>query len=214
MAKIRTILWDVGGVLLTNGWDHCERADLFREFQIDRDDFETRHAEVNDAWEKGEMTVDDYLDETLFYEPRDFTKEEFLIRMKKMSQWLPHTAIGVVRNLAAEGEVKLAMLSNESRELMDHRIEKFGLDRDFSAFLVSAYVGLRKPDPKMFRLALDVMQTTPEETMFVDDRKENAASASALGIHGVHYEGPQRLKEELKRLGVKLGDRQPSAIES
>lgn len=214
MAKIRTILWDVGGVLLTNGWDHCERADLFREFQIDRDDFETRHAEVNDAWEKGEITVNDYLDETLFYEPRDFTKEEFLIRMKKMSQWLPHTAIGVVRNLAAEGEVKLAMLSNESRELMDHRIEKFGLDRDFSAFLVSAYVGLRKPDPKMFRLALDVMQTTPEETMFVDDRKENAASASALGIHGVHYEGPLRLEEELKRLGVKLGDRQPSAIES
>lgn len=214
MAKIRTILWDVGGVLLTNGWDHCERADLFREFQIDRDDFETRHAEVNDAWERGEITVNDYLDETLFYEPRDFTKEEFLIRMKKMSQWLPHTAIGVVRNLAAEGEVKLAMLSNESRELMDHRIEKFGLDRDFSAFLVSAYVGLRKPDPKMFRLALDVMQTTPEETMFVDDRKENAASASALGIHGVHYEGPLRLEEELKRLGVKLGDRQPSAIES
>ena len=158
------------------------------------------------------MTADDYLEQTLFYEPREFTKEEFLARMKDMSQWLPHTAIGVVRRLASEGEVKLAMLSNESRELMDHRMEKFGLRQEFSAFLVSAYVGLRKPDHRIFRLALDVTQSTPEETMFVDDRKENAASASALGIHGVHYEGPERLEEELKRLGVKLGDRQPSAI--
>ena len=119
MAKIRTILWDVGGVLLTNGWDRCERADLFREFQIDRDDFESRHEEVNDAWEKGEITVDEYLDQTLFYEPRSFTREEFIARMQDMSQWLPHTAIGLVRRLAVDDDLKLAMLSNESRELME-----------------------------------------------------------------------------------------------
>lgn len=208
MAKIRTILWDVGGVLLTNGWDHCERADLFREFQIDRDDFESRHEEVNDAWEKGEITVDEYLDQTLFYEPRSFTREEFIARMQDMSQWIPHTAIGLVRRLAVDDDLKLAMLSNESRELMEYRIHKFGLDQDFSAYLVSAYVGLRKPDPRIFQLALDVTQSTPEETIFVDDRRENAAAASALGIHGVHYEGPQRLEEELKRLGLKLSDRQ------
>lgn len=208
MAKIRTILWDVGGVLLTNGWDHCERADLFREFQIDRDDFESRHEEVNDAWEKGEITVDEYLDQTLFYEPRSFTREEFIARMQDMSQWIPHTAIGLVRRLAVDDDLKLAILSNESRELMEYRIHKFGLDQDFSAYLVSAYVGLRKPDPRIFQLALDVTQSTPEETIFVDDRRENAAAASALGIHGVHYEGPQRLKEELKRLGLKLSDRQ------
>lgn len=214
MAKIRTILWDVGGVLLTNGWDHSERADLFREFQIDRDDFESRHDIVNDPWEKGEITVDEYLDQTLFYEPRDFTREQFLARMKDMSRWLPHSAIDIVRRLASQQDVRLAMLSNESRELMDHRIETFGLGQTFSTFLVSAYVGLRKPDPKIFNLALDVMQSTPEQTMFIDDRRENAAAASALGIHGVRYEGPQHLEEELKRLGVKLGDRQLSEAKS
>lgn len=214
MAKIRTILWDVGGVLLTNGWDHSERADLFREFQVDRDEFELRHEAVNDAWEKGEMTVDDYLDHTLFYEPRDFTREEFFARMKDMSQWLPHSAIDIVRSLAGREDVKLAMLSNESRELMDHRIENFGLGGYFSAYLVSAYVGLRKPDPSIFKLALDVMQSPPEETMFVDDRKENAAVASALGIHGMQYEGPLKLEEELKRLGISLGNRQPAGIKS
>jgi putative hydrolase of the HAD superfamily len=208
MAKIRTILWDVGGVLLTNGWDHCERADLFREFQIDRDDFESRHDQVNDAWEKGEISIGDYLDKTLFYEPRNFTRQQFIVRMKEMSQWLPHTAIEIVRSLAAEGEVKLAMVSNESRELMDHRIQEFGLRQDFSAFLVSAYVGLRKPDPKIFKLALDVTQSKPDETLFIDDRKENAAAAKALGIHGVHYEGPQRLQEEMTGLGIRLGGHQ------
>lgn len=214
MAKIRTILWDVGGVLLTNGWDHCERADLFREFQIDRDEFEVRHEAVNDAWEKGEITVDEYLDHTLFYEPRDFTRDQFIARMKDMSQWLPHTAIEIVRSLAGRDDIKLAMLSNESRELMDHRIQSFGLGQNFSAYLVSAYVGIRKPDPRIFKLALDVMQSTPEETMFVDDRRENAQAASALGIHGMQYEGPQKLQQELKRLGVMFGSRQPAGIKS
>lgn len=214
MARIRTILWDVGGVLLTNGWDHSERADLFREFQIDREEFEVRHEAVNDAWEKGEITVDEYLDHTLFYEPRDFSRQEFFTRMKDMSQWLPHTAIEIVRSLAGRDDVKLAMLSNESRELMDHRIESFGLGGSFSAYLVSAYVGLRKPDPAIFRLALDVTQSTPEETMFVDDRRENAAAASALGIHGVQYEGPLKLEAELMRLGISLGNRQPAGMKS
>lgn len=214
MAKIRTILWDVGGVLLTNGWDHCERADLFREFQIDRDEFEVRHEAVNDAWEKGEITVDEYLDHTLFYEPRDFTRDQFIARMKDMSQWLPHTAIEIVRSLAGREDIKLAMLSNESRELMDHRIESFGLGQNFSAYLVSAYVGIRKPDPRIFKLALDVMQSTPQETMFVDDRRENAQAASALGIHGMQYEGPQKLEQELERLGVMLGSRQPTGTKS
>jgi len=214
MTKIRTILWDVGGVLLTNGWDHSERADLFREFQIDRDEFEVRHEAVNDAWEKGEITVDEYLDHTLFYEPRDFSREAFFTRMKDVSQWLPHTAIEIVRSLAGRDDVKVAMLSNESRELMDHRIESFGLGGDFSAYLVSAYVGLRKPDPAIFKLALDVMQSSPEETMFVDDRRENAAAATALGIHGVQYEGPEKLEAEIKRLGISLGNRQPAGIKS
>lgn len=214
IAKVRTILWDVGGVLLTNGWDRSERADLFREFQIDRDDFESRHQMLNGPWERGEITVDQYLDRTLFYEPRDFTKEQFLARMKDMSRWLPHTAIEIVRSLASQGGIKLIMLSNESRELMDHRMETFGLQQYFSAFLVSAYVGLCKPDPKIFKLALDLAQSTPEETMFIDDRSENAAAASSLGIHGVRYEGPQHLEEELKRLGVQLGDRQLSEMKS
>lgn len=212
MAKIRTVLWDVGGVLLTNGWDRCERAVLLREFGIDRDAFEFRHLEVNDAWERGEITVDQYLDHTLFYEPRGFTRDAFFARMKDVSQWLPDSAIGLARSLAAAGGVNLVLVSNESRELMDHRIRAFDLARDFPIIIASAFVGLRKPDERIFRLALDVTQSLPEETVFVDDRIENATAASALGIHGTHYNGSQVLQEELMRLGVMPGDRQLSRI--
>ncbi len=205
MAVIRTVLWDVGGVLLTNGWDHCGRAELLREFAVDREAFEARHEEANDPWEKGKITIHEYLDRTIFYEPRSFTPEQFIARMQQESQWLPNTAVEVLRTLSASEEVTVAMLSNESRELMDYRIATFALDKLFAACFCSAYVGLRKPDRAIFRLALEVLRAKPEETVFVDDRKENADAASALGIHGVQYAGPEHLKEELQRLGVKLG---------
>lgn len=205
MAAIRTVLWDIGGVLLTNGWDHCERDQLFREFGIDKNAYESRHPEANDAWEKGQITVWEYLDRVLFYEPRTFTPEQFLARMKDQSQWLSNTAIDVLRDLARSGRVALGMLNNEARELNDYRIEQFGLRELFQAFLSSCYIGMRKPDPRMFRLALDVFQTAPEETVFVDDRKGNADAAAALGIHAVTYQGPDQLRQELDRLGVSLG---------
>jgi|SRR5579875_632603 len=205
MAVIRTILWDVGGVLLTNGWDHCGRAELLQEFGVDREAFESRHEEANDLWEKGRITIRQYLDRTLFYEPRSFTPEQFIARMQQESQWLPNTAVEVLRQLSATPGMVVAMLSNESRELMDYRISTFGLDQLFPVCFCSAYVGLRKPDPAIFKLALEVLHTRPEEAVFIDDRKENAQAASNLGIHGLHYAGPEDLKEQLQRLGVKLG---------
>jgi putative hydrolase of the HAD superfamily len=205
MAEIRAVLWDVGGVLLTNGWDHCGRAELLREFGVDRAAFEARHEEANDLWEKGRITIREYLDRTLFYEPRSFTPDQFIARMEQESQWIPNTAVEVLRTLSVSKQVRVAMLSNESRELMDYRIATFGLDQLFPVCFCSAYVGLRKPDPAIFRLALDVLRVQPEEAVFVDDRKENAQAATDLGIHGVHYAGPEPLKEQLQRLGVKLG---------
>jgi putative hydrolase of the HAD superfamily len=204
MAAIRTVLWDIGGVLLTNGWDHREREQLFREFGIDKVAFEQRHPEANDQWEKGEISVGQYLDRVLFYEPRDFTPEQFLARMKDQSKWLENSAIEVLRSLSRSAQVSLGMLNNEARELNDYRIAKFGLRDLFQSFLSSCYVGMRKPDPKMFRLALDVFQTAPEETVFVDDRQGNADAAAALGIHAVTYAGPGQLRQELDRLGVSL----------
>ncbi|HEX3472984.1 MAG TPA: HAD-IA family hydrolase [Silvibacterium sp.] len=202
MTDISTILWDVGGVLLTNGWDHEERAAVLSQFKVDRAEFEERHPEANDAWEKGLITVEEYLHRTVFWEPRDFQPQEFIEAMKGQSRVLADSALGILENLAASQDVDLGMLNNEARELNDYRIEEFGFRGFFDFFISSCYVGLRKPAAQIYRLALDVLQCEPGEVVFIDDRAGNAEAAAALGIHAIRYEGAAQLARELAALGI------------
>jgi putative hydrolase of the HAD superfamily len=207
MAEISTLLWDVGGVLLTNGWDRTERAAVLEQFALDGAAFEQRHEIANDAWEKGLMTAEQYLLQTVFYEPRPFTPGVFLQAMKERSLLLPHGALRILQELAASEEVELAILNNEARELNDYRIERFEFGRYFDVFLSSCYLGLRKPDSKIFELALDVLQRDPEEVAFIDDRPGNCAAAEALGIHAIQYQDESQCAQALERLGLGSGVR-------
>ena len=207
MAEISTLLWDVSGVLLTNGWDRTERAAVLEQFALDGVAFEPRHEIANDAWEKGLMTAEQYLLQTVFYEPRPFTPGAFLQAMKERSVLLPHGALRILQELAASEEVELAILNNEARELNDYRIEHFEFGRYFDVFLSSCYLGLRKPDPKIFELALDVLQRDPEEVAFIDDRPGNCAAAEALGIHAIQYQDESQCAQALERLGLGSGVR-------
>ena len=202
MTDISTILWDVGGVLLTNGWDHGGRADVLVRFNVDKDEFEERHPEANDAWEKGLITVEEYLNRTVFWKQRNFTFAEFFEAMKAESRVLDNTALGVLESLATSVDVDLGMLNNEARELNDYRIETFGLRGYFDFFFSSCYVGVRKPSPQIYRLALDVLQCDPDEVVFIDDRAGNVDAAAALGIHAIRYQGVEQLERELARLGI------------
>jgi putative hydrolase of the HAD superfamily len=202
MATITTILWDIGGVLLTNGWDHKERSAVLAHFNVDSDAFEQRHPEANDAWEKGLLTVEEYLDKTVFYEPRNFTPEDFLEAMRAESAVLEDGALGILGELAASESLSLGMLNNEARELNDYRIQAFHLIEYFDVFLSSCYLGLRKPDKRFFELALDVLQRDAGEIAFVDDRQGNVDAANAVGFHGIRYQGSEHLKAELVRIGV------------
>ena len=205
MATITTILWDVGGVLLTNGWDRKGRAAVLSQFGLDRDTFEERHEMSNDAWEKGLITVEEYLRKTVFYEARDFSPSDFLEAMKAQSQVLPDSALGILANLAASDSLFLGMVNNEARELNDYRFDKFNLRKYFKIFVSSCYVGLRKPHPEIFKMALDVVQVSADSVVFVDDRSGNVDAANSVGIHGIRYQGSEQLKAELEKLGVSLG---------
>jgi putative hydrolase of the HAD superfamily len=204
MAEVSTILWDVGGVLLTNGWDHVERAAVLKQFALDPVSFEQRHEIADDPWEKGLMTAEQYLLQTVFYEPRPFTPAAFLRAMKERSVLLPHGAMRILQELAASEEVELAMFNNEAREINDYRIEHFELGRYFDVFLSSCYLGLRKPDPKFFELALDVLQRDAEEVAFIDDRQRNCDAADALGIHAIRYQDEAQCVQALERLGLDI----------
>jgi len=202
MDGISTILWDIGGVLLTNAWDRQQREAVLNQFGLDHDDFERRHAEVFEPLERDEISMDEYLRHTVFFESRNFSQSEFVEAMRAQSHLLPDSAMGILRQLAASEEYVLATVNNESRAMNEYRFANFGLTDRFDAFFSSCYLRVRKPDRRIYQIALDVLQRDPEEAVFVDDRPENVAAAALLGIHAIRYQGSEQLANELVRLGV------------
>ncbi len=202
--EIRAIYWDIGGVLLTNGWDHQERARVLQQFSIPRDEYEAHHSEANDRWERGELTDDEFLKQTIFFKERSFTPAQFLQAVREQSQWLPGGARNVIAALRKSSGLKMAMLNNESGPLNDYRIETFGLTQYFDGFFCSAYLGMRKPEPRMFRAGVALLHFKPEQCVFIDDRDKNCAAAAQVGLHAIQYKGEEPLKDALRAVGVRL----------
>jgi putative hydrolase of the HAD superfamily len=202
MFPFDVILFDVGGVLLTNGWDHRERADTIAHFNLDLAAFESRHAAPNDAWERGVIPLKAYLDTTVFYEPRSFSRDEFFAYMLTQSRLLVDGALGILSELAASDKCFLGALNNEARETNEYRFEKYGLRNHFSVALSSCYLGLRKPDIAIYKRALDILGRPAERILFIDDREENVAGARAAGMKTIRFEGSAALRRELIALGV------------
>ena len=200
--EIRAIYWDIGGVLLTNGWDHQERARVLEQFAIPREEYEQRHEGANDRWERGELSDEEFLKQTVFFKERSFTPAQFLQAVREQSRWLPGGAKNVIAALRQNNSLKMAMLNNESGPLNDYRIEKFGLTEYFDGFFCSAYLGMRKPEPRIFRAAAAMLHFRPEECAFVDDRDSNCAAAAEVGMHAIQYKGEDALKDALCALGI------------
>ncbi|HVX40091.1 MAG TPA: HAD family phosphatase [Gemmatimonadaceae bacterium] len=200
MRDIALVLFDIGGVLGSNGWDREQRAAAVDRFHLDPDDFQYRHEETVGALESGQITLDEYLDVTVFCEPRDFTREEFRAFMFAQSEPWP-ASIAVARDLARTG-VRLATLNNESAELNEYRIDRFGLCDIFPTFFSSCWLGTRKPTHDMYARVLGMTQSRPERTLFVDDRAQNLRPAAALGMSTIQYRSPEQLRDELRAHGL------------
>ena len=202
MFPFDVILFDVGGVLLTNGWDHRERATVLGEFHLDVAEFEARHSLPNDAWERDAITVKEYLDATVFYTERSFTRESFLEAICAQSQLLPGGAMAVLEDLAKRDRCVLGVLNNEARETNEYRFDRFGIRPYLEVAFSSCYVGLRKPGAAIYRRALDILGKPAGRVLFIDDRAENAASAEAQGMKAIRFTGAGALRDELGRIGV------------
>ena len=202
MFPFDVILFDVGGVLLTNGWDHRERAAAMEHFHLDPAAFESRHVALYDAWERDAIAVEAYLDATVFYEPRRFSQDDFFGFMLNQSKLLPNGALGILEELAASDKFMLGALNNEARETNEFRFESFGLRNYLKVALSSCYLGLRKPEPAIYRRALDILDGPAERILFIDYRVQNVAGAAAVGMKAIQFEGADGLRRELVRLGV------------
>lgn len=201
MSEIRGLFWDLGGVLLTNGWDRAARWRAVEIFGLDREEFDSRHAEVDTPFELGRLGLDEYLDRVVFYQSRRFERASFKEFMFAQSQAHPD-ALAIVDRLAASGRYLLATLNNESLELNEFRIARFGLRRYFTAFFSSCFVGVKKPEAGIYRVALQVAQLAPEEVVLIDDRSLNLECASHLGIRTIHYREPVQLVAALREQAI------------
>jgi putative hydrolase of the HAD superfamily len=204
VTRISAIFWDVGGVLLSNAWDHNERREALARFSLDPDDFEQRHASVVSDFETGKLTLDEYLDRTVFYRDRPFTRDVFRQFMLSRSRPDPE-ALAMARDLAASGKYLMSTINNESAELNVYRIRNFALNEIFNLFVSSCFVRLRKPHPEIYTLAMNLRQCHPDECCFIDDRPENLQPALRLGMHCIQMKGAESLRNDLKALGVEVG---------
>jgi putative hydrolase of the HAD superfamily len=200
-ALVDLVLFDVGGVLGSNGWDREQRQAAVERFALDGEDFQYRHEETVGALEAGQISLDEYLDLTVFCEPRRFTHGDFKAFMFAQSVPWPDS-IAVARELARSAAARMATLNNESAELNVHRIHTFGLRDVFPTFFTSCWLGVRKPTHEIYARVLGMSQADPARTLFIDDRTQNLAPAAALGMRTVHFQNAKQLRLDLQAQGL------------
>jgi putative hydrolase of the HAD superfamily len=201
LPAIHAIFWDVGGVLATNAWDRTQRTTALKHFGLDEEEFHDRHEMLVSSFERGKITLDEYLERTVFYRTRPFTREVFRDFMYSLSQPFPDV-LEFARGLSDSGKYLMGTINNESRELNNYRIEKCGLRKLFRVFFSSCFVGLRKPERDIYRLALETTQMPAEECCFIDDRALNLESAVKLGMQAIEMKNVEQLRSSLADLGV------------
>lgn len=188
-------------MLLSNAWDRMQRRRALQQFHLDELDFEDRHEMLVSSFERGKLSLQDYLQRTVFYRPRSFSLDDFTKFMFSLSQPCGDT-LELARSLAGSCRYLMSTLNNESSELNLYRIQTYGLREIFDVFVSSCFVGLRKPEEGIYRLALEITQHSPQECCFLDDRPLNVEAAARLGMHAIRVESTQQLQQELQKLGV------------
>jgi putative hydrolase of the HAD superfamily len=200
---IKTLFLDIGGVLLTNGWDRGIRLTASRKFGLDYEEMNERHHLTFDTYEEGKLSLDEYLDRIVFYQDRSFSRDDFKAFMFSQSKPFPEM-IELVRGLKNQYGLQAAAVSNEGRELTTYRVQQFKLTSIIDFFVSSCFVHYRKPDADMYRIALDIAQVSPEQVVYIDDRPMFVEVAQGLGIKGIIHANHESTREALETLGLSL----------
>ena len=198
---ITTLFVDIGGVLLSPGWSHASRQLAATTFGLDAAELEQRHHLVFSTYELGRLSLADYLRLVVFYQPRSFREADFQEFMFSQSQPYP-PMLALMRQLKAKYHLKIAVVSNEGRELNDHRIRTFGLAEFVDFFVSSSFVHISKPDVAIFRLALDLAQTPAGQVLYLDDQPLLVGVAAGLGIQGICHENYAATCTQLAAFGL------------
>jgi putative hydrolase of the HAD superfamily len=204
-GPITHLFLDIGGVLLTNGWDRHMRRQAAQRFGLDFEEMNDRHKMSFDTYEEGKLNLDTYLSQVVFYRERPFSRKEFKDFMLVQSRAHPEM-IDLVRRLKEKYNLWSAAISNEGRELTVYRIKKFKLQTIIDFFVSSCFVHFRKPDQDLYRMALDISQAKPAQSVYIDDRALFVEVARGLGLNGIHHTGFESTRAALAGLGLTVGE--------
>lgn len=200
-----TLFLDIGGIMLTNGWDRKgrRRAEEYFHLHDEHEEIAVRHEAFFDVYELGKISLDGYLSRVYFYKDRPFTRDEFKAFLYQQSQPLPDM-LNLLRNLKARYNLRTIAVSNEGREITTYRVRTYSLGDFVDAFVVSSFVHLRKPDPDIYALALDIAQVPAGEVVYIEDRILSVEAARGLGIPSIHHTSFEATREALARMGLSL----------
>jgi putative hydrolase of the HAD superfamily len=202
-TAITCVFLDIGGVLLTNGWDHPARKRAATEFKLELAEMEDRHHLTFDTYEEGKLTLEEYLGRVVFYQKRPFTRAQFRRFMFVQSKPYPEM-IELAAQLKAQHGLKIAVVSNEGRELNAYRIRKFKLDGFVDFFISSCFVHLRKPDAEIFRLALDIAQAPAQQVVYIENTSMFVQIAEGLGIRSILHTDYKSTCAKLSSFGLEI----------
>lgn len=204
-SGITCLFLDIGGVLLSDGWDHHARERAATKFKLDAVEMNERHHLTFETFEEGKLSMEDYLTLVVFHQKRAFSRAEF--RRFMFAQTTPHPQmIALAAQLKAQHRLKVAVVSNEARELNAHRIQKFKLGGFVDFFISSCFVHVRKPDVEIFRLALDIAQTPARQVLYIENTPMFIEIAKGLGIRCIHHTDYPSTRSELAAFGLKCDD--------
>ena len=201
IPPVTTLFLDVGGVLLTNGWDHVARRRAAKNFKLGWAEMEDRHRLNFETHEEGKMSFGEYLDRVVFYQDRSFTRAQFRSFMCAQSKPFPKM-LELFAQLKVRYGLRVAVVSNESREVNAHRIREFKLDELADTFISSCFVHIRKPDIEMFSLALDIAQAKAEHVVYIDNTPMFVEIAESLGIRSIHHMDYNATCQKLASFGL------------
>jgi putative hydrolase of the HAD superfamily len=204
-TPITALFLDIGGVLLTNGWERQSRELAATVFNLDLAEINDRHKLIVEAYELGKLTLEEYLSLVVFYREQAFSRMEFQKFMFEQSKPYPRM-IELISRLKAQYGLKIAVVSNEGRELNSYRIQKFKLDEFVDFFISSCFVHLRKPDNDMYRMALDIAQVPAEQVVYIDDQPMFVQVAESEGIRGIHHTDFTSTRKQLAQLGLEIAE--------
>lgn len=204
VADLKILFFDVGGILLSNGWGHEAREEAAKRFKLDYAEVNALHNFIFNVYEIGSITLDEYLDTVIFNHPRDFVREDFKDFIYSTSVELP--MLQFLKDWKKDCGFRIISVNNEGKELNDYRVRKFKLHECFDAFVSSCEVKMRKPDPGIWRLAMGIAQASPQQCVYFDDRKMFVDTAQKLGIRAFQHtslEGTKKILETLKKENLK-----------